>query len=68
MATSATTDLRPVLTLAEAAEFLRVSERTLWSQVKAGEVPCFRLGKQYRFSLESLEQWCRDKSGDRRRC
>jgi len=46
-----------VLTLCEASQFLRVSERTLWSRVKAGEVPFFKVGKQYRFLVSELESW-----------
>ena len=46
-----------VLTMPEAAVYLRVSERKLWSMVKAREVPFFRVGKQYRFSLPQLERW-----------
>ena len=52
--------LRRILTMPEAAEFLRVSERTLWARVQAGEVPHFRVGKQYRFSRERLEQMSDD--------
>lgn len=45
-----------VLTLAEAAEYLKVSERTLWAQAKAGIIPCFKVGSQYRFITEKLRQ------------
>ena len=40
----------------EAAQFLRISERTLWDLVQAGEIPFFKVGRQYRFSRERLEQ------------
>jgi len=46
-----------VLTLAEASQYLRVSERTLWERAKSGEVPNFRLGVQYRFLVSELESW-----------
>ena len=46
-----------VLTLAEAAQFLKVSERTLWQRTKSGEVPSFRLGVQHRFLISQLEAW-----------
>ena len=48
---------RRVMTLAEAADYLKVSERTLWQRAKDGEVPSFRLGVQYRFLVSQLEAW-----------
>ena len=50
-------ELHEVMTLAEAAEFLRISERTLWGRVKAGEVPHARIGAQYRFVRRQLAEW-----------
>lgn len=48
-----------VLTSREAAEFLKVSERTLWKLTKEGKVPHFRVGRVVRYVrgrlLESLE-------------
>lgn len=48
-----------ILTLKEAATFLRVSERTLWELQKSGRVPSFFVGSQIRFSLGVLREWCR---------
>jgi len=51
-------EVRPqVLTLHEAADFLRVSERTLWELARANEVPHFKVRKQYRFLVSKLEAW-----------
>ena len=52
-----------VLTLQEAAEFLKVSERTLWSLAKQGLVPCRRVGKQYRLSRNVLVRWIQNREG-----
>lgn len=49
---SNTQEQETVFRLAEAAEFLKVSERTLWQEATNGNVPSFRIGKQFRF-LES---------------
>lgn len=46
-----------ILTLPEAAAYLRLSQRTMWELVRKGAVPSFRLGRQHRFSLTALEQW-----------
>jgi len=55
----------PVLTMREAALYLRLSERTLHGLVQRKAVPSFRLGRQHRFNLAALEQWAREQSGRR---
>ena len=49
-----------VLTLAEAAAFLRISERTLYPLAAAGKVPCIRVRRQYRFVRGRLKEWMRE--------
>ena len=48
-----------VLTLFEAAKLVKVSEKTLYLQVKAGKIPHFRIGSQYRFVRSELLAWAR---------
>lgn len=48
-----------VLTLHQAAKLLQVSEKTLWSQSRAGAVPHFKIGRQYRFNKSELLDWAR---------
>jgi nitrogen PTS system EIIA component len=48
-----------VLTLFDAAKLLQVSEKTLSAQARAGAVPHFRIGKQYRFNRQELLDWAR---------
>jgi excisionase family DNA binding protein len=60
---NATSQPRPLatgevmLTLREAAEKLRISERTLREYVKRGTVPHLRLGRNILFPLRALERW-----------
>jgi excisionase family DNA binding protein len=49
-----------VLDLNQAAELLKVSDRTLWGLAREGRVPSRRVGKQYRFSRSQLLEWIRD--------
>jgi excisionase family DNA binding protein len=51
-----------VLTMHEAAEFLRVSARTLWDMVQDGQIPSFRVGRQHRFSRKVLTDWMQSQS------
>jgi len=43
--------------LAEAAAAIGVSERTLWSWAKTGDVPCVRIGKCLLFPVRELQDW-----------
>ena len=46
-----------VLTLQEAARYVRVSEKTLREMAKAGRVPSQRVGREWRFLRQALEEW-----------
>jgi excisionase family DNA binding protein len=48
-----------ILTLFEASKHLQVSEKTLAQQAKAGIVPHFRIGKQFRFVRDVLMEWAK---------
>lgn len=51
----------PLLTVAEAAEHLRISTKHLYKMVKEKRVPYSRVGAALRFSIDSLDQWVRDR-------
>ncbi len=46
-----------LLTLEEVAEFLRVSERTVYDWANKGEIPCGKLGTNWRFKRADVEKW-----------
>lgn len=41
----------------EAARMLSISTRTLWSLTDCGEIPCVRIGRSVRYSVEALRGW-----------
>lgn len=47
----------PLLTVAEVAEVLRVSNMTVYRLIKAGELPALRVGKNYRIRESELEAY-----------
>lgn len=53
-----------VLDLAEAARFLKISERHAWRLARAGELPHRRLGNLYRFSRGELRDFMRKGARD----
>ena len=57
-----TSDREPVLLKPkEAAEFLSVSERSLWTLMRNGEIPHIRIGKSVRYLVKDLESWIETK-------
>ena len=46
-----------ILTLAEAAAFIRVSEKTLGEMARTRRVPSQKVGREWRFLRAALEAW-----------
>jgi excisionase family DNA binding protein len=53
-----------VMTLREAASYLRIHWRTLADWARDGRVPVSRLGRAYRFRKVTLDQWLEDGGTD----
>jgi excisionase family DNA binding protein len=51
--------VREVLTLSEAANYLRVSEGVLLQLANERRVPARKVGDEWRFSAAALQQWLR---------
>lgn len=49
-----------VLTLAEVAAYLKVTERTIYRLASAKKIPAFKVGGVWRFSLQEIERWIRN--------
>ena len=47
---------REILTVAEVANYLRVSKGTVYKLLKARELPAFRIGSDWRFSRDDVER------------
>ena len=48
-----------VLTLKEVATYLKVSKDTIKRHVKKGNIPCFKIGRNYRFDKDVIDAWLR---------
>lgn len=46
-----------IMTLSEVSLYLKLSEKTLLKMVKNGEIPCTKIGNQWRFMKEVLDDW-----------
>jgi excisionase family DNA binding protein len=49
-----------VLTLEEVADFLHVHPSTVYRLLKNRRIPAFRMGSDWRFNQESIEQWVKE--------
>jgi excisionase family DNA binding protein len=50
-----------VLTLEEAAEFLRVHPSTIYRMLKSHTIPAFKIGSDWRFNQESIQRWIEER-------
>ncbi len=57
---------KDILTVKEVAEYLQVTERTLYRLAQGGKIPAFKVGNSWRFRREDLDQWIRDQTAGRR--
>ena len=56
--------LPPVLTVDEAARFLRLNRKTLYDAVRAGELPgVVRVGRSIRIGRDALSGWLQGNGG-----
>jgi len=50
-----------ILTIEEVAQYLRVSERTVYDWAHKGEIPAGKIGTVWRFKRTEIEQWVNDR-------
>jgi excisionase family DNA binding protein len=46
-----------LLTTGEVLDYLRVTPRTIYRLIRAGELPAVRIGRQWRFRRVDLDNW-----------
>jgi PTS system nitrogen regulatory IIA component len=50
-----------LLTLSEVAIYLKLAEKTIHRMLQKGEIPCFKVASQWRFSKRMIDQWLKSK-------
>jgi excisionase family DNA binding protein len=53
-----------VMTVTELADYLRVHRSTVYRLLKNGKLPAFRVGSDWRFKTEAIDQWQLDATFD----
>ena len=50
-------ELREVMTLREASQYLGISPDTLYKYLSEDRIPAFKLGNRWRFKKDLLDRW-----------
>lgn len=61
MATAKTSE---ILTIKEVADFLKVTERTIYRLAAAKQIPAFKVGGSWRFSKADIAEWIKQQAVD----
>ena len=46
-----------VFTVQELADYLRMKPVTIYKHAKAGKLPCFKVGANWRFKKSTIDRW-----------
>ena len=49
-----------IMTIEEVADYLKVTERTIYRLAGAKQIPAFKLGGSWRFSMIDIGRWIRE--------
>lgn len=49
--------MEKLMTLEEVAEYLRLSKGTVYRMANSGKIPASKVGNQWRFRKEDVDQW-----------
>ena len=50
-----------VMNVGEVAAYLRVSQATIYRLAQAGQMPCGKVGRAWRFRKEAIDRWISEK-------
>ncbi len=53
-----------ILTIREVADYLKVTERTIYRLAGAKKIPAFQVGGTWRFSRQEIDQWIKRQTND----
>jgi excisionase family DNA binding protein len=55
-------DASAIMTIGEVAEYLKVTERTIYRLAAAKQIPAFKVGGSWRFSKADMDEWIKKQS------
>lgn len=51
-----------IMTIGEVADYLKVTERTIYRLAGTKKIPSFKVGGSWRFSKADIDRWIREQS------
>ena len=51
-----------IMTIGEVADYLKVTERTIYRLAGAKKIPSFKVGGSWRFAKADIDRWIREQS------
>ena len=55
-------EVKDVLTVSEAADYLRIPKSSVYKLAQEGRIPCQKVGRHWRFHRKTLEHWISNQS------
>ena len=55
---------KEIMTVKDVAEFLSIHPLTVQKLSRAGKIPAFKIGTDWRFHRKYIERWIREKSAE----
>jgi putative molybdopterin biosynthesis protein len=53
--------MRKLLTVRDLQELLKLSRSQIYELARAGDLPCYKIGRSVRFDLDEIEEWLKSK-------
>jgi excisionase family DNA binding protein len=50
-----------VFTVKDLAHYLKVHQSTIYRLLRTAELPCFRVGRMWRFHREAIDRWIEER-------
>jgi excisionase family DNA binding protein len=50
-----------IMTLEELSDYLKIPKSTLYKLAQTGKIPCQKVGRQWRFRKEAIDNWLDDR-------
>ena len=49
--------MQTIMTVAEVAEYLKISNGTVYRLLKLNKIPAFKVGSDWRFNRDQIDKW-----------
>jgi excisionase family DNA binding protein len=53
-----------IMTVEDVAAYLRVHQSTLYRLLKNGNIPGFKIGSDWRFNRETIDEWMKERESE----